>query len=292
MTSKDIKSFCLSLGLDAVGIAPAQLPAENVDAEICPLATGQGRERYEPEKILPGAKSLIVVLFPYFCGYPTESNLSLYTHSLDYHTIIRNYLHKIGDFMKETEPLVEYVPVVDTSPLADRYMARMAGLGFIGDNQCLIHENYGSYCFIGTIVTTAVLEIDTPSTRECIHCRRCKEICPGRCFDGKNYDYRLCKSYLTQKKGDLSSEEIRIIRKTPYIFGCDECQRVCAHNRTPAPTPIPEFRQNLLTRLDIAVVAAMTNKEFKEAYGKRAFAWRGKKILIRNDGYIKSTPED
>lgn len=110
MTSKDIKSFCLSLGLDAVGIAPAQLPAENVDAEICPLATGQGRERYEPEKILPGAKSLIVVLFPYFCGYPTESNLSLYTHSLDYHTIIRNYLHKIGDFMKETEPLVEYVP--------------------------------------------------------------------------------------------------------------------------------------------------------------------------------------
>ena len=175
----------------------------------------------------------------------------------------------------------------DTSPLADRYMAYLAGLGFYGKNNCFISPKWGSYVVIGTILTTLELEPNTPLTQSCIGCNRCITACLGQCLGHDEFKFDTCKSYLTQKKGELTSEEEHIIAKTPLVFGCDVCQEVCPHNKDIPTTPIPEF-QSVEPYIDIDELDSLTNKEFKAKYGHRAFSWRGKKILMRNQEIIES----
>lgn len=294
MNSLPLKAFAKTLGLDAVGIAPAVLPAPPPayqQSPLCPLAAGVGSERYEPVRLLPSCQSVVVILFPYYVDAGEESNLSLYCRPADYHLIVRSYLDKITAFITADEPAADCRCIIDTSPLDERWLAYQSGLGFFGDNHCFIHEKYGSYCFIGAILTSLPLTPDTPRPdAACCHCGRCAVSCPGHCFtaDGR-YDYSRCKSFLTQKKGSLTLPEIAILKKTPLIFGCDECQRVCPHNQHLPPTPIREFHADRLLTLDAAMLSPLSNRQFQQAYGTRAFAWRGKKILLRNLEYL-STP--
>lgn len=160
MTSQDIKDFAKTLGLDAVGIASAALslpPASYEQSPLCPLAAGTGRERYTPTAVLPSCQSVIVVLFPYYTGDSATSNLSLYCRPRDYHLIAQAYLERITAYIHEKEPTAATTCVVDTSILADRWLAYQSGLGFFGDNHCFITEKYGSYCFIGSILTSLPL---------------------------------------------------------------------------------------------------------------------------------------
>jgi epoxyqueuosine reductase QueG len=292
MHSQPIKDFARSLHLDACGIAPIQLDGHVGTNAICPLASGQGRERFEPERLLPGCQSIIVVLFPYYIPDDQDSNLSMYCRCTDYHLIVPSYLDRIAAFLQNTYPGCSSRCVVDTSPLSDRWLAYKAGLGFFGDNGCFINKKYGSYCFIGSILTTIPFEPDEPVTDQCLHCSACAAACPGHCLENGTYSYEYCKSYLTQKKVDLTPQEIAVIKKTALVFGCDECQRVCPHNNDITTTPLPEFRQNRLTRIIPDDIEPLTNKEFRQTYGNRAFSWRGKKILLRNMSYttaIKDT---
>lgn len=165
-------------------------------------------------------------------------------------------------------------------------MAYLAGLGFYGKNNCFISTKWGSYVVIGTILTTLELEPNMPLNQSCMECNRCITACLGQCLGHDEFKYDTCKSYLTQKKGDLTEEEKTIISKTPLVFGCDVCQEVCPHNRDIPTTPIPEFQQ-IEPFIEINELEALTNKEFKAKYGNRAFAWRGKKILMRNQTIIE-----
>ena len=286
MNSNRLKKYARSLGLDCLGITSSELiiPAEG--KKICPLAAGQGIERYTPQALLKNCRAVIVVLFPYYVPTAEPSNLSIYTQSLDYHLIIQNYLKLLQHFMEQEYPQSNHYLCADTSPLCDRYLAHQAGLGFIGDNNCFIHPIYGSYCFIGSLLTTVPLIPDKPLTKECFHCGACRKICPGNCFINSDYNYECCKSYLTQKKGDLTPPEIAIIKKTSLIFGCDECQRVCPHNRYIPITPISEFRKDRILQLRRTELLSLTNTQFRRTYGNRAFAWRGKSILLRNLEYM------
>ena len=146
---------------------------------------------------------------------------------------------------------------------------------------------WGSYVVIGTILTTLELEPNTPLTQSCMGCNRCITACLGQCLGLDEFKFDTCKSYLTQKKGELTSEEEHIIAKTPLVFGCDVCQEVCPHNKDISTTPIPEF-QSVEPYIDRDELDSLTNKEFKAKYGHRAFSWRGKKILIRNQEIIES----
>ena len=139
---------------------------------------------------------------------------------------------------------------------------------------------------IGTILTTLEFEPNTPLGQSCMGCNRCITACLGQCLEHDEFKYDTCKSYLTQKKGDLTNEEETIIGKTPLVFGCDVCQEVCPHNQSIPATPIPEF-QHVEPYIDINEIETLTNKEFKAKYGHRAFSWRGKKILIRNQNIIE-----
>lgn len=284
--STDMKRFAAALGLDCAGVAPADLPRPPYAEEPpCPLAAGVGDERYEPRRILPSCRSVIVVLVPYYTAQTEQANLSLYCRSADYHAVVRAYLEQIAAYLQRQYPGSEQRCVVDTSPLSDRWLAYQAGLGFFGDNRCLINDTYGSYVFIGSVLTSLPFTPDQPLQQECSHCGACQSACPGQCFSGGAYDYSCCKSYITQKKGSLTLPEIQCMEKTPLIFGCDVCQESCPHNAGVKATPLPEFYRNRLSQLCPSDIESLSNKQFQQAFGDRAFAWRGKKVLLRNLEY-------
>ena len=93
---------------------------------------------------------------------------------------------------------------------------------------------------------------------------------------------RKCLSYITQKKEELSEDEIRLLRQNGKIFGCDICQDICPHNKDIEITKIEEFNQNIITKLDKNEIDEISNKEFKRRYKNKAFSWRGRKIIKRN----------
>lgn len=292
MDKKALKAFCQELGLTEVGVAPSHLPVPDPFPEVCPLAAGKGLERYDLTSLLPGCRGAVVILFPYRLEPSSGSNLSCYCQIPDYHPVVREYLEKIAGWMEDQVPGSRQLAIVDTSPLAERDLAVQAGLGFLGDNGCLINDTWGSWCFIGAVLTTQPLEPDRPLERSCRHCGACARVCPGQCFQGGTYTYRTCKSYLTQKKGELTEREKAVLRKTPLIFGCDECQRVCPHNQQVPETPLAEFRRDRLLRLDRQDLENLTNRQFRERYGSYAFAWRGKKILLRNLELVEQTEKE
>ena len=286
----NLQEICKELNIYEFGVASWPLPenAKSIlyESSPCPFTAANVEERLLGTSLFT-PKSAIVCLFPYYVEHKDPSNLSRYTWATDYHLVINEYLKKLIEKLQIINTDAQFSIYCDTSPLADRYMAYLAGLGFYGKNNCFISPKWGSYVVIGTILTTLELEPDTPLTQSCMECNRCITACLGQCLGHDEFKFDTCKSYLTQKKGELTSEEEHIIAKTPLVFGCDVCQEVCPHNKDIPTTPIPEF-QSVEPYIDIDELDSLTNKEFKAKYGHRAFSWRGKKILMRNQEIIES----
>lgn len=285
-----LQEICKELHIPVTGATSWPLPDEAqhilFDSEPCPFTAANVKERIQgPSDFTP--KSAIVCLFPYYVPFHGESNLSRYTWSTDYHIVVNTYLQRVVDKLTSLVPSAQHSIHCDTSPLADRYMAYLAGLGFYGKNKCFINPTWGSYVVIGTILTTIPFEPNQPNTETCLGCNQCIHTCLGNCLSTNRFQFETCKSYLTQKKGDLTDDERIIIGKSPLLFGCDQCQEVCPHNHNIPITPIVEF-QHIEPLLDASELETMTNREFKAKYGKRAFAWRGKAILLRNHDYINN----
>ena len=286
----NLQEICKELNIYEFGVVSWPLPenAKSIlyESNPCPFTAANVEERLLGTSLFT-PKSAIVCLFPYYVEHKDPSNLSRYTWATDYHLVINEYLKKLIEKLQIINTDAQFSIHCDTSPLADRYMAYLAGLGFYGKNNCFISPKWGSYVVIGTILTTLELEPDTPLTQSCMECNRCITACLGQCLGHDEFKFDTCKSYLTQKKGELTSEEEHIIAKTPLVFGCDVCQEVCPHNKDIPTTPIPEF-QSVEPYIDIDELDSLTNKEFKAKYGHRAFSWRGKKILMRNQEIIES----
>ncbi len=292
--------FCRSINIEHVGIAPAEpyLDFEQVWLKQIDKGHISGFEerdidrRVYPELTLPGSKSVIVCLFPYFSEADHSANLTKSAYSVDYHLIVREKLASIGEFLENHIEGFKYKAFVDNGPFSDRYLALKAGLGFRGINCHLITDQYGSYVFIGYILNNHPFEPDVPQDRTCLQCMECVRKCPGQCIMGDfTIDPQRCKSYITQKKGDLSAEDIEIMKKHQLIWGCDVCQDVCPHNKNPRITMMEEFKSELIHNIDIEMLEKLSNKEFQKRYGNRSFSWRGKGVLIRNHEIINENKE-
>lgn len=297
ITRNDLNKIAKQLNIPAFGIAPWPLPKEATQFiatdNPCPFINGSLEERLTGNTQLSQPQSAMVCLFPYYIrpeDMPVEQpiNLPRYAWGPDYHLVIPDYLTRFGKALQALDDTVEFEIHCDTSPLADRYMAYLAGLGVFGRNRALIHPTWGSYTSIGTLLTTCPLPADTPMEGTCMSCNSCVRACPGQSLGRSDFGYETCKSYLTQKKGELTNEELTILRRSPLIWGCDICQEVCPHNRDLPTTPIPEFR-HIEPYVSASELEPLTNRTFKAAFGHRAFAWRGKATLLRNAHIIKDT---
>ncbi len=214
----------------------------------------------------------IIFLVPYYVG--DAENLSEYAAARDYHGFISEVGGRICDTLKENLG-ASGAFFGDHSPIDERDAAARSALGIIGDNGLLINEKYGTYVFIGEVLTDAPPEsitcIEAVTTEFCEHCGECMRACPIS-------EIGECLSAITQKKGELTDKERQYIKKYGSAWGCDICQSACPHNRSPKPTPIRYFWEKRTPRLTSELVDGMDGGEFSE----RAYAWRGRDVLMRN----------
>ncbi|WP_297137253.1 tRNA epoxyqueuosine(34) reductase QueG [Terrisporobacter sp.] len=291
MDKEKIIKFFKDRGIDTVGVAGVgpyyDLKEVLQDKVNKGLITGMEEpdleKRTNPKLIMENAESIIVCAFPYYLGNEYESNIYKYCYGRDYHLVVKEILTEICEEIKNQESYFEYKIFTDNGPLVDRYLAYLSGIGYYGINNNIITDKYGSYVFIGYIVNNLSLEYDKPNNKTCMNCNKCVKYCPGNALEG-NYkmDPKKCLSYLTQKKEDLSEDEMKKIKDNKMIFGCDICQDVCPHNKNIESTKIEQFKNNIITKLDEEEINSISNKEFKRRYGDRAFSWRGRKIIKRN----------
>lgn len=235
------------------------------------------RRGLSPDRV----KSVIVFAVPYLTGDTARSNLSLYARSPDYHRYCDALFVRLTSALTETYGK-EFVGFADKSPISETYAAAMAGLGVIGDNHLLITEKYGTFVFLGEILSEAAPEElgfsseGDFSVQSCLHCGACRAACP---MTESGLD---CLSAVTQKKGDLSPEEEAYLLRYGTAWGCDICQFCCPlvqkAVRSGAKTPIPFFYEDRVERLTTELVEGMGDEEF----AARAFSWRGKKTVLRN----------
>ena len=232
------------------------------------------------EKFVP--RSVIVYLVPYYAGETV--NISKYASARDYHLYIRDLNFRLISELKNVYPENYFKGYGDSSPIDERWVVASAGLGMLGDNGLLISEKYGSYVFIGEIITDLEPEIigavRPKEAKRCEGCGLCKIKCPTGYLESGSCE---CLSSITQKKGDLDEKEVEIMRKCVTEWGCDVCQDVCPHNQNPTITPISFFKENRIEELTEDVLYSMDKKEFSE----RAFSWRGIKTVGRNLDYMK-----
>ena len=234
------------------------------------------------KRVPANCRSIIVCVFPYFTGEFPDRNVSLYAVSEDYHDILKKYLSDGCAALSDLFPGFSFVPFADSSPVSEVRAAASAGLGVIGFNGTLITREYGSYVFIGEILTDLPVERVGAPAGICDMCGECAAACPGGAISAGGVCTSKCASAISQKKGEFSEEERRIFLSCGLVWGCDICQQVCPLNRNVAKTYIPEFYEN--PRPVISPENAF------EDFDRRAYSWRGKEVIKRNLALKNSPP--
>lgn len=270
MTTLD-KAFAAA-GAAAWGGLPFSELAADMTAEAVSRAEG----------LCPNPRTVLVAAFPYYAG-EGEGNLSRYARGRDYHLVVTECLNTVCNFLKEKYENGVFLPAADKSPLPERQAAWRCGMGLRGKHGLVILPPYGSYVFLGTILTDVALEVPRQSpSPDCVGCGKCLAACPGGALGAEGVDPDRCLSELTQRKGELTGAQQALVKAHPLVWGCDTCQQVCPYNAHPAATPLAPFREGLVDTLTGADLAGLTNRQFREKYGDRAFAWRGPGPLRRN----------
>ena len=244
-------------------------------------------KRLDPKLTLDSCKSIIVLGLSYNVeldekpDYPLKGRLSKSSWGEDYHRVLKRKMELLIDAIEE-RTLFEYEYFVDTRPLVERELAKKAGLGYYGKNCSIINGEYGSFIFLGYILTDLDIEGDKSVEEDCGDCRLCIDACPTGALEGP---YRLnpkkCISYLTQTKEDIPLELRR--KMGIKIYGCDTCQLVCPKNKEIKKSTNIEFiPKETWGYIDIEELLNISNSKFNKKYGEMAGSWRGKTILKRN----------
>ncbi len=254
--SDKIKQKAKSIGFTDCKIAQAGLLSEDAKHLRKWLVEGMHADmhymenhfekRINPKKLMPGAKSVIVVLLNYFpkdkLAEEGNFHFSKYAYGRDYHKVMKTMLKNLQIAIHD-----EIVPhnariFVDSAPVLERAWAEMAGLGWIGKNANLISPEHGSFVFIGELLVDIELEYDKPIKDYCGSCTKCMQACPTNAIlKPKTIDSRLCISYWTiENKGPIDDAMKGKFQNS--IFGCDICQDVCPWNKKVKSHNVEEFK--------------------------------------------------
>lgn len=231
------------------------------------------------KRLPPGARSLVMAAVPYYVGRFPHRNVSRYAMVQDYHTVSGALLERVSLRLREAFPGEQFLALVDASPIDEVEAGRRAGLGVRGLHGQLINETYGSYIFIGAIVSTVRFPPSRPKEGGCLRCGRCLAACPTGALNDQGLVRGRCRSHLTQKKKLTDPEERAQIAAGGMAWGCDICTDCCPMNRGKAYSGIPDFYRN------ICAVVRDTNLDAMIA--DRAYAYKGQAVLRRNLGLIE-----
>jgi epoxyqueuosine reductase len=304
-TPADLKArlveFARKLGFDSCRVA-ACAPPPHADAfddwlsagahgEMEYMARGEEKRR-DPQKILPGAKSVVVLALNYWqddrnaaetaaTTAEAHGRIARYAWGDDYHDVIAAKLDKIDIFLRESGGRQKCY--VDTGPILERDHAAQAGIGWHGKSTMLIDEKLGTWFFLAEILTTLELSPDEPARDRCGTCERCITACPtGAITAPHKLDARRCISYLTiELKSSIPLELRPLIGDR--IFGCDDCLDACPWNRFAQVSSESAFAaRKSTTAFSLRDYLALNEAEFRELFRNSPIKRIKRRGFLRN----------
>ena len=273
-----VKSIAAALGFDDCRIAAVRGPAAHAEQFLEWIAGGEHGDmdymakaparRTDPREVLPGVQSVVTLALNYFReAMPATDGgrIARYAWGDDYHDVMDPKLRDLAAALEDmggTQRLY-----VDTGPVLERDWASAAGLGWNGKSTVQIHTQFGTWFFLGEVLTTLDLAPDTPARDHCGTCTRCIAACPTRAITAPHHvDARRCISYLTiEHKGAIPEEFRRAIGDR--IYGCDECLDVCPWNRFAKESREAAFAARpFVTQWRLRDFLALTDESFRELF--------------------------
>ncbi len=255
-----IKNILANINLTRVGI---------IDIKECDIIN---------QRILPEwAKSAIIFCIPYrsTTEFPKDG-FSEYARVYDYHNFSYNLYAKLTNDLTDNCNF-KFKGFCDHSPINEKLAAAKCGLGFIGRNSLFFDEEYGSFVFLGSIITDYACESNIHEIEHCNNCGICENACPNKAIVEIGIDRNKCLSGISQKK-TKTPEEISILKEHNIVWGCDICQTVCPHNKSAKIEPLPYFKETRISHIDKDFILSLSDDEFK----KYAFSYKGRKIVLDN----------
>jgi epoxyqueuosine reductase len=296
---KEVIEYSKTIGIDKIGFTTADPFTELKNRLIRQQELGYQsgfeepdiEKRVTPALLLPEPRSIISIAlaFPSKMKVRVEGKrgerrgfFSRASWGLDYHHILRDRLKKLEEFILAKVPDARLKSMVDTGELSDRAVAVRAGIGWSGKNCAVMTPEYGSYVYLGEMITSIPFVPDSPMEDQCGSCTACIDACPtGALVQGGQINAQRCIAFLTQTKAVIPEEFRDKIGNR--VYGCDSCQTSCPVNKGKdfhfheEMEADPEIAKPLLRPL-----LKMSNREFKNKFGSAAGSWRGKKPIQRN----------
>jgi epoxyqueuosine reductase len=309
-TEERIKSLALETGFSLCGIARLDPDPRSNDIFARWIRDGLHGDmawlerhralREDVNHVLPGAQSAICVALNYYQPVEREQRtmpardgrgrFSIYVHGEDYHRVMQRMLGELEARVRAEFPSAGMRAVCDIHPVSDRALALRAGVAWLGKNTNVISPQFGSWIFLGELLTTLDLRADEPLETLCAGCTKCIDACPTGALDTPFVlDARRCISYLTiEKRGEIDTE--LAVRIGADVYGCDTCQSVCPFNRV-ASESVVFSRESRSPLIDMTLdeLAAISDEEFSEKTrgsairrAKAAGMRRNARVVIEN----------
>lgn len=249
---------------------------------------GRGEEkRCDLQKVLPGARSVIMVALNYFQGESpsqpkgaTAGRIARYAWGEDYHELMLRKLEQLSAFLSEKGGTQKCY--VDTGPILERDHAAEAGIGWHGKSTMLIDPNLGTWFFLGEILTTLNLPADPPQKPRCGSCQRCIVACPtGAITEPHRLDARRCISYLTiELKGSIPLELRPLIGDR--IYGCDDCLDACPWNRFASASREAAFAAGPAIGMQLRDYLSLDETQFRALFRRSPIKRIKRRGFLRN----------
>lgn len=299
-TAAKVKAIARTLGFEFCGISEADfLEAEAPRLEQWLKQGKQGQMQYlenhfdkrlDPRKLVPGAKSVISLLYNYA---PPEDHtegkpykVARYAYGRDYHKVIKKKLKHFLQQLQEEVGEVHGRCFVDSAPVLERPWAAKAGLGWVGKNTLLLNRQRGSYFFLAEMILDLPLTPDAPMGDYCGTCTRCIDACPTDAITPYEVDGSKCISYLTIELKDQIPQDFKG-KMADWIFGCDICQEVCPWNRFSQSHQEPDFAARDWKDFSAKDWEEMTEEVFQKVFNGSAVKRTGFEGLKRNIEFVK-----
>lgn len=268
VTETQIKEKALELGFHGVGIASV----DSQDSAVSHLKSWLERgyqadmdwmtnpKRQDIKTLWPEVRSLICLALNYYTPQQhsqdqNHGKISRYAWGRDYHKVLSKKLKALSQWLESQGEQIQTRYYVDTGPVQDKVWAQRAGIGWIAKNGNLITRNYGSWVFLGEILTNLPLEPDQPHSTHCGTCSRCLSACPTQAIVSPYVvDANRCIAYHTIENRAVTLPTEIAKNLQGWVAGCDICQDVCPWNQRFAQvTDVEDFQprpENLSPRLE------------------------------------------
>lgn len=247
-------------------------------------------KRIDPTLLVPGAKSVISLMYNYYSNVTAESDFKVasYAYGNDYHDVIKAKLSSFVAALQLEIGSFEARIFVDSAPVLEKAWAKKSGLGWQGKNTNIINPKSGSFFFLAEIICDVEFDYDGPIKDYCGTCTACIDACPTNALDHPyQIDATKCISYLTIELKDALLPEAFSGKMENWIFGCDICQTVCPWNRFSKPHQEQQFKpKQQLLQMTNSDWHEITESVFKELFKNSAVKRTKYSGLKRNIDFL------